>query len=131
MTQPPKSSTFYERMGGDSGVKKLVSAYMRILQSDPQATELLKCYERISLERYETRLGEFLSGWLGGPALYQSNHGMPMLRESHRSIRISRSLMIAWVGCMQKALEETVEDPALRLHLAGRLTRLAVILVNA
>ena len=59
------------------------------------------------------------------------NHGMPMLRESHRSIRISRSLMIAWVGCMQKALEETVEDPALRLHLAGRFTRMAESLVNA
>ena len=130
MTAPTFDGTFYERLGGEAGVKKLVSAYINTLKNDPAVANLLKQYERFSLPRYESRLCEFLSGWLGGPVLYQENHGLPMLRESHRNICIDRSLMLDWVRCMQKAINETVADPALRLQLTGRFTRMAQSLVN-
>lgn len=131
MTSTTIVGSFYERLGGEAGVKKLVEAYIAALRSDPRATELLARYESFSLSRYETRLQEFLSGWLGGPTLYQKNHGLPMLRESHRRIRIDRPLMLAWVQCMQTAIAETVSDPALRLQLSGRFSRMAESLVNA
>ncbi len=76
-------------------------------------------------------MNEFLSGWLGGPALYQERHGMPMLRESHRSIPITGDMAESWVLCMRQTLRATVEDEELMLRLDGLFTHMAESLRNA
>lgn len=123
-------ASLFERIGGEAGVKALVAAYIKALLSRADVAELRALYLERSLERYRTRLAEYLCGWLGGPALYQERHGLPMLREGHRNIPIDRRLMMQWCVCMRDALEATVADPALRLSLFGAFSRMAESLVN-
>lgn len=129
---PNASASFYEEIGGEEGIRRLIAAYIRIMRSDVESQALLSLYQTKadSLSHYEERLFEFLSGWLGGPALYLERHGMPMLREGHRSIRITPALMRQWIRCMDQALSETVDNKALRLKLSGAFTAMAQSLVN-
>lgn len=128
MSEP--ASTLYDRLGGAEGIKRLVSAYLDALTTTPDHAPLCALYVN-GLERYEERMNEFLSGWLGGPALYQERHGMPMLRESHRSIPITGDMAESWVLCMRQALRATVEDEELMLRLDGLFTHMAESLRNA
>lgn len=127
---PNASASLYEGIGGEEGIRRLIAAYIQAMRDDPGAQALYALYSAHSLSRYEARLFEFLSGWLGGPALYQERHGMPMLREGHRSIPITPDLMRQWVRTMDAALEKTVSDKALRLKLSGAFTAMAQSLVN-
>ncbi|MDO5530475.1 group II truncated hemoglobin [Sutterella sp.] len=125
-----RTTTLYSAIGGEEGVRRLVRASVRILREDPSVEHLRALYKPGRLEGYECRLQEFLSGWLGGPAVYHERHGLPMLRERHRSLPISEELMREWIRVMRTALAETVPDAALRLRLEGAFTRMAESLVN-
>ena len=75
------AESLYQLIGGQDGLKKLVKAYIEALDTRPEARHLRSLYPE-SLDFYEQRMIEYLSGWLGGPALYLERHGMPMLREA-------------------------------------------------
>ena len=80
---------------------------------------------------YQARMTQYLAGFLGGPALYQQAHGLPMLREQHRCIAIDDAMRDQWYGCMQAAIGRTVKDPALRTALEAAFWRMAASLRNA
>lgn len=88
-------NSLYARLGGEEGVIRLVKAYIEALKTLPGAQRLRSLYPE-DLSKYELRMTEFLSTWLGGPALYQERHGMPMLRESHRSFAIDGEARDEW-----------------------------------
>lgn len=115
-------NSLYARLGGEEGVIRLVKAYIEALKTLPGAQRLRSLYPE-DLSKYELRMTEFLSTWLGGPALYQERHGMPMLRESHRSFAIDGEARDEWMLCMRTALRETVSDEELRLYLEGAFWR--------
>ena len=117
-------NSLYARLGGEEGVIRLVKAYIEALKTLPGAQRLRSLYPE-DLSKYELRMTEFLSTWLGGPALYQERHGMPMLRESHRSFAIDGEARDEWMLCMRTALRETVSDEELRLYLEGAFWRMA------
>lgn len=117
-------NSLYAHLGGEEGVIRLVKAYIKALQTLPDAQKLRRLYPA-DLSKYELRMTEFLSTWLGGPALYQERHGMPMLRESHRCFGIDGEARDAWMLCMRTALQETVSDESLRLYLEGAFWRVA------
>lgn len=116
--------TLYDQIGGEQGIVKLVRAYIHALKTSPEAEHLRSMYPE-DLSLYECRMLEFLSGWLGGPALYLKRHGMPMLRENHRRIPIDERARDEWMGCMRRALNETVADKTLRVSLEGAFWRMA------
>lgn len=117
-------NSLYARLGGEEGVIRLVKAYIEALKTLPGAQRLRSLYPE-DLSKYELRMTEFLSTWLGGPALYQERHGMPMLRESHLSFAIDGEARDEWMLCMRMALRETVSDEELRLYLEGAFWRMA------
>ena len=110
-------NSLYARLGGEEGVIRLVKAYIEALKTLPGAQRLRSLYPE-DLSKYELRMTEFLSTWLGGPALYQERHGMPMLRESHRSFAIDGEARDEWMLCMRTALRETVSDEELAARRA-------------
>lgn len=116
--------SLYTRIGGEAGVVRLVKAYIKALKTLPDAQYLRSLYPK-DLSRYELRMTEFLSTWLGGPPLYQERHGMPMLRESHRSFPIDGKARDEWMCCMRTAIQETISDQDLRLFLEGAFWRMA------
>ena len=117
-------NSLYSRLGGEEGVIRLVKAYIEALKTLPGAQRLRSLYPE-DLSKYELRMTEFLSTWLGGPALYQERHGMPMLRESRRIFAIDGEARDEWMLCMRMALRETVSDEELRLYLEGAFWRMA------
>lgn len=126
----PEQSSLYAAIGGEDGIARLVASYVRILRDNPSFGQLRALYTPEGIKRYDSRMREFLSGWLGGPALYQERHGLPMLRESHRAIPIDRALMQEWMRVMRMALNEAVADPTLRLRLEGAFARMSESLIN-
>jgi len=110
-TRPP-----YEQIGGDAGVRALVDRFYDLMDTLPQAANIRALHAK-SLRASREKLFLFLSGWLGGPDLYQQRHGHPMLRRRHLPFPIGRAERDQWLLCMDRALEETVADEGLRRHL--------------
>lgn len=105
-------------------MKKLVAAYLQVLQTYPEVQSLRNAYP-MDLSCYEERMNLYLTMWLGGPALYQKTHGMLMLREAHRFMPITPALRDQWMFCMRIALNQVVEDLVVRMELERRFWRTA------
>ena len=69
----------YEQIGGAEGVRELVGRFYDHMDSLPEA-QTIRGLHAASLRVSREKLFLFLSGWLGGPDLYQQKYGHPMLR---------------------------------------------------
>jgi len=108
--------TPYEQIGGEEGVRRLVGRFYELMDKLSDAQPIRAMHAK-SLRGSREKLFLFLSGWLGGPGLYQQKYGHPMLRRRHLPFPIGRAERDQWMMCMAKALEETVEHDGLRRHL--------------
>ncbi len=114
---PPPSSTPYERLGGDAGVRALVDRFYDLMDLEP-AYAGIRALHPATLEGSRDKLYWFLSGWLGGPDLYQSRFGHPRLRARHLPYAIGIAERDQWLACMALALQELAVEPALAERLA-------------
>jgi len=108
--------TPYEQIGGEEGVRRLVDRFYDLMDSLPEVESIRGMHAK-SLRRSREKLFLFLSGWLGGPGLYQEKYGHPMLRRRHLPFPIGRAERDQWMTCMTRALDDTVEDEGLCGHL--------------
>jgi len=60
----------------------------------------------------------FLSGWLGGPPLYQQKFGQPFLRARHLSFAIGATERDLWLACMRQAMQDVEVEAGLSAALA-------------
>ena len=97
--------TPYELMGGDAKVRELVERFYDLMELEPGYATLRKVHGS-SLESAREKLYMFLSGWLGGPALYTDRYGHPMLRARHLPFAIGDVERDQWMACMRQAMEE-------------------------
>jgi hemoglobin len=114
----------YDRIGGAAGVRKLVDRFYDHMSEQPLAADILKLHPE-DLAGSREKLFEFLSGWLGGPALYVEKRGHPRLRMRHINFPIDDKASEAWMACMRMALDEVVEDKLLRELLRSSFQRTA------
>lgn len=114
----------YERLGGDTAVRALVDRFYDLMD-ELQETRTVREMHPADLALSREKLYEFLSGWLGGPALYIEKYGHPQLRARHLRVRIGPSERDQWMLCMRQALEETVADAQLRRELEQAIGRVA------
>jgi hemoglobin len=125
MNQPAQpAQTPYERIGGEAGVRALVSRFYQLMDELPEAYGIRRLHPP-DLAGSEEKLFMFLSGWLGGPPLFASRYGHPRLRARHLPFAIGRAERDQWLLCMNQALEEQVADPALRAPLYKAIADLA------
>jgi len=108
--------TAYELIGGERGVRDLVDRFYDIMDSDPAAKDVRQLHAR-DLRASREKLYLFLSGWLGGPALYVEKYGHPMLRRRHLPFAIGTRERDQWMHCMRQALQAMPIDEALRERL--------------
>lgn len=118
------SLTHYQRIGGADKVRTLVHRFYQIMDELPESYGIRKMHAA-DLQNSENKLYKFLSGWMGGPQLFVQEYGHPMLRRRHLQFAIGESERDQWLLCMNKAMEETVEDINLRRELASALAGLA------
>ncbi len=126
---PTPEKTPYQMMGGEQGARALSDRFYDIMASDEYAKPLYDMHPQ-PLDRIRQVFFEFLSGWLGGPDLFAEKHGHPMLRKRHMPFPIDQDLRDQWMHCMNKALDEQIDNPLLREGLRKSLEQLASHMIN-
>jgi hemoglobin len=116
--------TPYERIGEEAGVRKLVRRFYHLMDELPEAYGVRKLHPE-DLSGSEEKLFMYFSGWLGGPQLFVQRHGHPRLRARHLPFSIGAGERDQWLLCMRQALDETVDDVALRDALYRAVADLA------
>ncbi len=116
MNSPTQAPNPYDILGGDPGVRALVDRFYDLMDLEPRFAAL-RAIHPSSLDGSRDKLYWFLSGWLGGPDLYQQRFGHPRLRMRHFPYAIGVAERDAWMACMRQALEEQGVDAALRARL--------------
>ncbi len=116
--------TPYEALGGEAKLKQIVARFYAIMDTLPEARGIREMHQQ-DISIAEKKLFMFLSGWLGGPGLFEEKFGHPRLRARHLPFQIGKSERDQWMICMVQALEDCdVQDP-LRSELAYSLLNLA------
>jgi hemoglobin len=123
------SDSLYDRIGGDAAVRRLVDRFYDHLDTMPQAAALRAMHPE-DLAESRDKLYWFLSGWLGGPALYVERKGHPRLRARHLPFAIDLAARDAWMAAMALALDEVVADEGVRRWLEESLGKVASHMVN-
>jgi len=121
--------TLYEAIGGEETVRRLVRRFYELMDTLPEAKACRDVHPP-SLAGSEQKLFEYLTGWLGGPQLYQEKYGHPMLRRRHFVAPIGPDERDGWLLCFRRALDETIDSTALREAVWQPAHRLAMHMQN-
>ena len=116
-------------LGGEDGVRKLANDFYDIMERDGAAKELLAIHPQ-PMCSIRQRFFEYLSGWLGGPPLFEEKYGHPRLRARHLPFKIDDSMRDQWIHCMDQALDENVKNEQLRQGLKTSFYNLATHMIN-
>jgi hemoglobin len=119
----------YERIGGEPKVRALVQRFYQIMDATPEVQDLRKIHAA-SLKGSEEKLFMFLSGWMNGPQLFVEKFGHPKLRQRHMPFAIGDKERDQWMQCMTQALQDVVEDEALRKELLAAIGKVADFMRN-
>jgi hemoglobin len=114
----------FDMVGGQPAVDRLVDAFYRNMDSFPEA-QTIRAMHAADLGPTKAILKLYLAEWLGGPTEYSSRRGHPRLRMRHMRFSIGPDERDAWMLCMSKALDEVVDDRALREQLRLNFAKLA------
>jgi hemoglobin len=109
-------TTTYMRLGGEDGVRRLVDRFYDLMSELPAAETIRKMHP-VDLTESREKLFMFLSGFFGGPPLYITQFGHPMLRARHLPFAIGIEERDQWLLCMNQALDDEVDDKLLVAQL--------------
>ncbi len=122
-----RPTSFYEQMGGADTMKALVEAFYPKVVEHPLLAPLFPENILPVMKKQEM----FLTQYFGGPQLYTIQMGHPRMRARHLPFAITPKRAEAWIGCMQQAMEEVIEDELLRQQMMERLAMTAFFFVNS
>ena len=116
--------THYDMLGGEQGIRQLVNRFYDLMDELPEAWELRKIHQQ-DLQSARAKLFKFLSGWLGGPGLYEAEYGHPRLRARHMPFPVDTQMRDQWLMCINQALDEQVSDELFKLQLKSSFANVA------
>ena len=120
----PDLNTPYGQLGGEDSIRKLVHRFYALMDTLPEAWDVRQMHPE-DLSGSEEKLFKYLSGWLGGPPLYEQEFGHPRLRARHLPFRIASAERDQWLLCMRMAFDECLAEGPLRDRLWGAIEGLA------
>lgn len=91
---------------GEDGIRQLTSAFYDVMEADPELRALRAMHAQ-DLEPMKHKLAQYLIGWMGGPPLYDAEHGTVCLTDPHEPYHIGPQERDDWLACMDKALAQT------------------------
>lgn len=118
--------SLFELMGGQATIRRLVEAFYPRVQVDPDIGPLFPADITPVMEKQYL----FLTQFFGGPALYNEQHGSPMLRARHMPFPINERRARAWLRCMAAALDEVGLEGDVREQVWQRLAFTAGHMIN-
>lgn len=119
----------FDALGGLGGVRALVDRFYDLMDTAPEAVDIRRLHAA-SLKRSREKLTEYLTGWTGGPPLYESKYGHPRLRARHLPFVIGARERDQWLWCMDRALDAHDLPSEVRAMLRSRLHQLADFMRN-
>ena len=111
----------YQAAGGIDGIQKLVNCFYDLMDSVPESAGIRALHKQ-DLGEARQRLAWFLSGWLGGPKLYQQHVGSISIPGFHRHFDIGSSEKNAWLDCMRRAIDEQDYSEEFKHYLLYQLS---------
>jgi len=120
----------FDEVGGMEVIDKLVDDFYFIMSTDPIAKDCFKTHEGRDISESANKLKFFLSGWLGGPQLYQEKYGHPRLRMRHINFKIRVSEAEQWMYCIKLAMKKSSITPEMQEELYKSFLNVAGMLVN-
>lgn len=123
-------ATQYDKLGGEAGVRKLVSLFYDAMEALEPARTVREMHPE-DLAGSREKLFLFLSGWLGGPSLYIEKFGRPRLRARHLPFQISGQERDQWLMCMETALRHMELEEAMVQELMQAFFHTADFMRNA
>lgn len=116
-------------IGEANGTRALANAFYDEMENNIHLQELLAIHKQ-PLDDIREKFFQYLSGWLGGPPLYEEIYGHPRLRQRHMHVAVTKKQAELWLLCMNNAMEKTIENDALKKHLRQAFKQLALHMVN-
>jgi hemoglobin len=116
------ADTPYLEIGGEHGVRSLAETFYDVIEED---SPLLRDMLPANTANTRKKLFMYLSGWLGGPPLYEEKYGHPRLRMRHMPFPIDETAATEWMRCMDKAMARSEISEPLRTFLDSRFGPLA------
>jgi hemoglobin len=114
---------------GEEGVKALAAAFYEAMDTLPEAAEIRAMHGE-SLSAVRSKLAAYLTGWLGGPPVYQQITGTVCLTEPHAGYHIGPRQRDQWLLCMDVALDAINASDELREMLKQPMYRIAEAVRN-
>jgi len=121
--------TPYSLIGEAQGVRDLVNAFYDEMETNIHLKELLAVHQQ-PLDGIREKFFEYLSGWLGGPPLFEQKYGHPRLRQRHMHVKITKKQSDLWMQCMRIALDKSVRDKEIKVQLLQAFHQLANHMIN-
>lgn len=126
MTTLPRTPVYgaadasYQAAGGIEGLRRLVDDFYDIMDSWEPARGIREMHSK-ELSTARDKLACFLSGWLGGPKLFQEHYGQISIPRFHTSWPIGAAERDAWLGCMAQAIELQPYSSEFKVYLLQQL----------
>ncbi|MEH7125138.1 globin [Bacillus sp. JJ1532] len=111
---------------GEEKLHLLVEAFYRRVGQHPDLVPIFPD----DLTETARKQKQFLTQYLGGPPLYTSEHGHPMLRARHLPFEITETRAKAWLSCMTEAMDEVKLEGQIREDFYARLFLTAQHMIN-
>lgn len=120
------SITPFDAIGGEHALATLVDTFYSYVSQHPDLTPIFPN----DLTETARKQKQFLTQYFGGPALYTTEHGHPMLRARHLRFEITPKRKDAWLSCMDRALDDVGIEGPIREFVRERLQLTATHMVN-
>lgn len=94
----------FQTAGGIDGIHQLVTDFYQQMDTLNEAAHIRSMHPENQEESID-KLARFLTGWMGGPALYDEKYGRISIPGAHHHIDIGIAERDAWLLCMENALQ--------------------------
>jgi hemoglobin len=120
--------TPYQLLGAE-GIEQLAHAFYDVMDELPEARDIRAMHGQ-DLTEVKQKLSDYLTGWMGGPPLYQAKHGTVCLTEPHKPYSIGPEETQQWLLCFDKALEKINASDEVKAMLKQPIQRIAAAVQN-
>jgi hemoglobin len=120
-----KMPTPFEAIGEET-LHRLIDIFYGLVGQHPDLSSIFPD----DLSETARKQKQFLTQYLGGPALYTEEHGHPMMRARHLPFPITPTRAKAWLSCMIKAMDIAGLEGGMRDEFYARLHLTAQHMIN-
>lgn len=122
------TTTFYDEIGGEETITRIVAAFYRGVAGDPYLRAL---YPEEDLGPAEERFRLFLIQYWGGPTTYSERRGHPRLRMRHAPYAVTPKAKEHWLRHFRAGLDEVALPPDQDAQFWDYITHAAQFMVNS